>query len=50
MNIYQNLAFPLTMNNKKLNAQQVTQAVEEALDAVGLLNKINQIAIECLSL
>ena len=42
MNIYQNLAFPLTMNNKKLNAQQVTHAVEEALDAVGLLNKINQ--------
>ncbi len=42
MNIYQNLAFPLTMNVKNLTKQQVDEAVEEALDAVGLKDKINQ--------
>ena len=42
MNIYQNLAFPLTMNVKHLNKGEVDKAVEEALDAVGLANKINE--------
>jgi phospholipid/cholesterol/gamma-HCH transport system ATP-binding protein len=42
MNIYQNLAFPLTMNVKNLTKIQVDDAVEEALDAVGLKSKINQ--------
>jgi phospholipid/cholesterol/gamma-HCH transport system ATP-binding protein len=39
MNIYQNLAFPLTMNVKNLTKQQVDEAVEEALEAVGLQDK-----------
>ncbi len=39
MNIYQNLAFPLTMNIKNLSKKQVDEAVEEALDAVGLKDK-----------
>lgn len=42
MNIYQNLAFPLTMNVKHLTKGEVDKAVEEALDAVGLANKINE--------
>lgn len=42
MNIYKNLAFPLTMNNKHLNKAQVTEQIEEVLDAVGLLDKISQ--------
>src|SRR6187402_1223349 len=39
MNIYQNLAFPLTMNVKDLSKKQVDEAVEEALEAVGLADK-----------
>ncbi len=39
MNVYQNLAFPLTMNVKNLTKQQVNEAVEEALVAVGLKDK-----------
>ncbi len=42
MNVYQNLAFPLTMNVKHLTKKEVDDAVEEALDAVGLADKINQ--------
>jgi phospholipid/cholesterol/gamma-HCH transport system ATP-binding protein len=42
MNVYQNLAFPLTMNVKNLTKIQVDDAVEEALDAVGLKEKINE--------
>ena len=42
MSIYQNLAFPLTMNTKNLSKKEVDNAVEEALDAVGLKDKINQ--------
>jgi phospholipid/cholesterol/gamma-HCH transport system ATP-binding protein len=42
MNVYQNLAFPLTMNIKNLSKKQVDTAVEEALDAVGLKDKIKQ--------
>ena len=42
MNVYQNLAFPLTMNLKNLTKRQVDQAVNEVLEAVGLKNKIKQ--------
>lgn len=42
MDVYQNLAFPLTMNRPTLSKQEVDAAVEEALDAVGLAQKINE--------
>jgi phospholipid/cholesterol/gamma-HCH transport system ATP-binding protein len=42
MNVYQNLAFPLTMNVKNLSKKEVDTAVEEALEAVGLKDKIKQ--------
>ena len=42
MNVYQNLSFPLTMNNPKLGRQEVDFAVMEALEAVGLSDKSNQ--------
>jgi len=42
MNVYQNLAFPLTMNVKNLSKKEVDIAVENVLDAVGLKDKINQ--------
>jgi phospholipid/cholesterol/gamma-HCH transport system ATP-binding protein len=41
MDVYQNLAFPLTMNKKNLSKAQVDFEVHEALDAVGLAEKIN---------
>jgi phospholipid/cholesterol/gamma-HCH transport system ATP-binding protein len=43
MNVYENLAFPLTMNNKNLDKNDVRNAVEEVLEAVGLKDKINQL-------
>jgi len=43
MNVYQNLAFPLTMNKKNLGKNDVKTAVEEVLEAVGLKDKINQL-------
>ena len=42
MSVYGNLSFPLTMNVKNLTKRQVDDAVEEALDAVGLLDKIGR--------
>jgi phospholipid/cholesterol/gamma-HCH transport system ATP-binding protein len=42
MNVFENLAFPLTMNTKKLTRKEVDNAVYEALDAVGLADKIKQ--------
>jgi len=42
MNVYQNLAFPLTMNRKNLNKNEVDDAVEEVLEAVGLTDKLKQ--------
>jgi len=42
MNVYENLAFPLTMNVKNVSKNKIDNAVEEVLDAVGLLDKINQ--------
>jgi phospholipid/cholesterol/gamma-HCH transport system ATP-binding protein len=43
MNVFQNLAFPLTMNIKNLGKNEVKTAVEEVLEAVGLKDKINQL-------
>ena len=40
MNVYNNLAFPLRMNSKHLTNKEVNQAVNEALEAVGLGDKI----------
>lgn len=42
MNVYQNLAFPLTMNVNNLSKKEVNDAVDEVLDAVGLLDKLKQ--------
>lgn len=42
MSVYQNLAFPLTMNVKHLSTKQIDIAVDEALEAVGLKGKRNQ--------
>lgn len=42
MNVYQNLAFPLTMNVKHLSKKEVDDAVLEALEAVGLQDKQKQ--------
>lgn len=42
MNVYQNLAFPLTMNLKNLSKKEIDAAVDEVLDAVGLTNKITE--------
>jgi phospholipid/cholesterol/gamma-HCH transport system ATP-binding protein len=42
MDVYQNLAFPLTMNIKNLSKKEVNMAVEEVLDAVGLVDKADQ--------
>jgi phospholipid/cholesterol/gamma-HCH transport system ATP-binding protein len=42
MTVRENLEFPLLRNSKHLSAEQVTQAVEKALEAVGLTQTINQ--------
>jgi phospholipid/cholesterol/gamma-HCH transport system ATP-binding protein len=42
MNVYQNLAFPLTMNVKNLSKNEVSDCVEEVLEAVGLKDKLKQ--------
>ncbi|HOZ50512.1 MAG TPA: ATP-binding cassette domain-containing protein [Chitinophagaceae bacterium] len=42
MSVFQNLAFPLTMNTKHLTSKEIDMAVDEALDAVGLKDKRNQ--------
>jgi len=42
MNVYQNLAFPLTMNVKNLTKPEVDHAINDVLDAVGLANKSKQ--------
>lgn len=42
MTVYQNLAFPLTMNRKNLGKKEVDEAVHEVLDAVGLADKYKQ--------
>lgn len=42
MTVRENLEFPLLRNSKHLSRAQVTEAVEKALDAVGLSQTINQ--------
>lgn len=42
MSVRQNLEFPLTMNKKNLNKEEINKAVEEVLDAVGLKDKMNE--------
>jgi phospholipid/cholesterol/gamma-HCH transport system ATP-binding protein len=42
MTVRENLEFPLLRNSKHLSRTQVTEAVEKALDAVGLSQTINQ--------
>jgi phospholipid/cholesterol/gamma-HCH transport system ATP-binding protein len=42
MTVRENLEFPLLRNSKHLSTAQVTQAVEKALEAVGLSQTINQ--------
>lgn len=42
MSVRENLEFPLTRNVKNLSRKEIDQAVEESLDAVGLLDKIDQ--------
>jgi phospholipid/cholesterol/gamma-HCH transport system ATP-binding protein len=42
MNVRKNLEFPLTMNIKNISRQEINKTVEEVLDAVGLLEKINE--------
>ena len=42
MNVYQNLAFPLTMNFIHLSKNEVLESVEEVLEAVGLKDKLKQ--------
>ena len=43
MNVFQNLAFPLTMNRPGMSKGEVQTEVEEVLEAVGLIDKINQL-------
>jgi phospholipid/cholesterol/gamma-HCH transport system ATP-binding protein len=42
MNVRQNLEFPLKMNVKNLSKREITGAVEEVLEAVGLTDKMEQ--------
>jgi phospholipid/cholesterol/gamma-HCH transport system ATP-binding protein len=42
MNVFQNLAFPLTMNIKGITRSEVRTSVEEVLGAVALSDKISQ--------
>jgi phospholipid/cholesterol/gamma-HCH transport system ATP-binding protein len=46
MTVRENLEFPLVRNRKGLGKREVTKAVEEVLDAVGLSQAINQMPAE----
>jgi phospholipid/cholesterol/gamma-HCH transport system ATP-binding protein len=46
MTVRENLEFPLVRNQKNLTKAEVNHAVEEMLDAVGLLHTINQMPSE----
>ncbi|AEE54003.1 ABC transporter ATP-binding protein [Haliscomenobacter hydrossis] len=46
MSVFENLAFPLTMNVKHLTKKEVESAVEEALEAVGLKDKAERMPAE----
>jgi len=41
MSVRQNLEFPLKMNKKGLSKQELSEAVEDVLNAVGLIDKMN---------
>ncbi|CAN5179869.1 ABC transporter ATP-binding protein [soil metagenome] len=42
MSVWQNLEFPLVMNNKNLTKKEVDKKVEEVLDAVDLKDKLDE--------
>jgi phospholipid/cholesterol/gamma-HCH transport system ATP-binding protein len=46
MTVAENLKFPLVRNQRNLTKGEVNRAVEEVLDAVGLLQTINQMPSE----
>lgn len=46
MTVRENLEFPLVRNKKNLTKGEITQAVETVLDAVGLMQTINQMPSE----
>jgi len=46
MTVRENLEFPLVRNTKKISASDVTTAVEEVLEAVGLSEAIDQMPSE----
>lgn len=46
MTVAENLKFPLVRNQPKLGKAEINRAVEEVLDAVGLLQTINQMPSE----
>jgi phospholipid/cholesterol/gamma-HCH transport system ATP-binding protein len=46
MNVRENLEFPLVRNVKNLSTKEIDEDVEEALDAVGLKEKIDQMPSE----
>ena len=46
MTVRENLEFPLLRNVKNLTREQINSAVEEVLDAVGLLQTIEQLPSE----
>lgn len=46
MTVRENLEFPLVRNVRRLSRQQINEAVETVLDAVGLLRTINQMPSE----
>jgi phospholipid/cholesterol/gamma-HCH transport system ATP-binding protein len=46
MTVRKNLEFPLVRNREKLSRKEINEAVESTLDAVGLLQTINQMPSE----
>lgn len=46
MTVYENLAFPLTMNERGLPSTEVQERIEEALEEVGLAGTIHQMPAE----
>jgi phospholipid/cholesterol/gamma-HCH transport system ATP-binding protein len=42
MSVRQNLEFPLIMNLKNISKDEINNAIDEVLDAVGLKNKLNE--------
>jgi phospholipid/cholesterol/gamma-HCH transport system ATP-binding protein len=46
MSVWENLEFPLVRNKRELSKQQVNEAIEQALNDVGLLQTIDQMPAE----